>query len=177
MTAYSAGALDAKGVHDASDLPKLTPGLTITTQVGFTSTFLRGCGSDAFILGDPYVATYVDGVYYPFALGSIQDFGTIDRIEVLKGPQGTLFGRNALCGAIRIITRVSEQQRKAVERTYLMIQGEAVVPVRYALLGVFNQRFAFEFSTGSAVVSDGRRCADRRSLEVGIQQRAVAQKA
>lgn len=52
--------------------------------------------------------------------------------------------------------RLSEQQRKAVERTYLMIQGEAVVPVRYALLGVFNQRFAFEFSTGNAVVSDGR---------------------
>lgn len=120
VTAYSAGALDAKGVHDASDLPKLTPGLTITTQVGFTSTFLRGCGSDAFILGDPYVATYVDGVYYPFALGSIQDFGTIDRIEVLKGPQGTLFGRNALCGAIRIITRAPSLDKPEIslQETY-----------------------------------------------------------
>lgn len=114
ITAFSAGQLDAKGVFDSGDLPKLTPGLTVTTQVGFTSTFLRGVGSDAFILGDPSVVTYVDGVYFPFALGQVQDFGAIERMEVLKGPQGTLFGRNALGGAIKIETRKPSLEKPEV---------------------------------------------------------------
>lgn len=105
IAAFGAEQLDARSVLDAGDLPKITPGLTITTQVGFTSTFLRGVGSDAFILGDPSVVTYVDGVYFPFALGQVQDFGSVERVEVLKGPQGTLFGRNALGGAIKIETK------------------------------------------------------------------------
>ncbi|MDB5969171.1 MAG: outer rane receptor protein [Hydrocarboniphaga sp.] len=105
VAAFSAAQLDAKQVIDSADLPKITPGLTVTTQVGFASTFLRGVGSDAFILGDPSVVTYIDGVYFPFALGQVQDFGSVDHIEVLKGPQGTLFGRNALGGAIKIDTK------------------------------------------------------------------------
>lgn len=105
VAAFSATQLDARGVLDASDLPRITPGLTVINQVGYTSTFLRGVGSDAFLLGDPAVTTYFDGVYLPFAAASTLDFGSIDRVEVLKGPQGTLFGRNALGGAVKIETR------------------------------------------------------------------------
>lgn len=104
ISAFSAGKLDAKGIIDTGDLPKITPGLTVTSQLGFTSIFLRGVGSDVYFLGDPSVAIYVDDVYFPFSQGIVQDLGVIDRVEVLKGPQGTLFGRNALGGALRIIS-------------------------------------------------------------------------
>ena len=105
IQAYSQGVLDAKGVINAADLPRITPGLTVTTQVGYTSTYIRGVGSDAFVLGDPSVASYIDGVYYPLSAGSVQNFGEVERIEVLKGPQGTLFGRNAVGGAISVVTK------------------------------------------------------------------------
>lgn len=122
ISAFSTAQLEAQGVLDVEDLPKITPGLTVTTQVGFTSTFLRGVGSDAFLLADPSVAIYVDEVYFPFVLGVAQDFGTIDRVEVLKGPQGTLFGRNSLGGAIRIITR--DPSLEAPEVSLQAIFGE-----------------------------------------------------
>lgn len=105
ISAFSADMLDAKGVSDPKDLPLVTPGLTIGSQAGFTVTYLRGVGSDAFLLGDPSVALYIDGVYFPFAHGQAQNFGAIERVEVLKGPQGTLFGRNAVGGAISVYTK------------------------------------------------------------------------
>ncbi len=111
IQAFSADVLDAKGILDSKDLPLATPGLTVSTQVNFTSIFLRGVGSDAFLLGDPSVASYVDGIYFPFSNGLIQDFGAVERIEVLKGPQGTLFGRNAIGGAISVVTQAPSFDR------------------------------------------------------------------
>lgn len=104
INAFSAELLDAKGITDPKDLPLATPGLTVGSQAGFTVTYLRGVGSDAFLLADPSVALYIDGIYFPFAHGQAQNFGAIDRVEVLKGPQGTLFGRNAVGGAISVVT-------------------------------------------------------------------------
>jgi iron complex outermembrane recepter protein len=105
VNAFSADMLDARGIVDPKDLPLATPGLTVGSQAGFTVTFLRGVGSDAYLLADPSVALYIDGIYFPFAHGQAQNFGSIERIEVLKGPQGTLFGRNAVGGAISVITQ------------------------------------------------------------------------
>lgn len=105
VNAFSAEMLDARGIADAKELPQVTPGLVITSEAGFAITYLRGVGSDAFVMADPSVANYIDGIYFPFEHGLSQDFGAVDRIEVLKGPQGTLFGRNALGGAINVITK------------------------------------------------------------------------
>tara|TARA_R110001592_G_scaffold63585_5_gene194874 strand:+ start:13237 stop:15720 length:2484 start_codon:yes stop_codon:yes gene_type:complete len=110
LQAFSAENLEARGVLDNFGLPKITPGLTITQQVGYTTTYIRGIGSDAFLLADPSVVNYIDGIYQPFALSLVQDFGAVERIEVLKGPQGTLFGRNALGGAINVITKDSSTE-------------------------------------------------------------------
>lgn len=105
VTALPAEVLDVKQVLTLQDLPKVTPGLTVTPQASFTSLFLRGVGSDAYALGDPLVVYYVDGVYIPFAQALFTDLGVIEQVEILKGPQGTLFGRNALGGAVKTTTR------------------------------------------------------------------------
>jgi iron complex outermembrane recepter protein len=102
VQAFSGEKLDAMGITDQTDLQRVTPGLNITSQVSYVVTFLRGVGTDAVTAADPSVATYIDGIYFPFASNLAQNFGAVERIEVLKGPQGTLFGRNATGGAISI---------------------------------------------------------------------------
>jgi len=120
INAFSADTLDARGIIDPKDLPLATPGLTIGSQAGYTVTYLRGVGSDAFLLADPSVALYIDNVYFPFAHGQAQNFGAIERVEVLKGPQGTLFGRNAVGGAISVITQAPsfEEVSGSVQLSY-----------------------------------------------------------
>lgn len=105
VAAFTAEQLDARGIDDPKDLQASTPGLTYGSQVAFSIIYLRGVGSDAYLTADPSVATYIDGIYFPFASGQAQSFGALERIEVLKGPQGTLFGRNTTGGAINIITK------------------------------------------------------------------------
>ena len=111
VSAFSADLLDAKGIADPKDLPLATPGLTLGSQAGFTVTYLRGVGSDAFLMADPSVALYIDGIYFPFSHGLAQNFGAVERVEVLKGPQGTLFGRNAVGGAISVVTKAPNFER------------------------------------------------------------------
>ena len=149
VQAFSAERLDAAGALNAQDLPRITPGMTVTAQVGYSTTFLRGVGSDAFLLADPSVVTYIDGVYNPFALGQFSDFGDVERIEVLKGPQGTLFGRNAIGGAVNILTKRPSLERSEVSlqtiygsydayktRAYLSVPLSDTLAV--AVAGVYN---------------------------------------
>jgi iron complex outermembrane recepter protein len=106
LSAFTADSLDAMGIDDPKDLAQFTPGMYYGQTVNFAVIYIRGVGSDAFLPdSDPSVATYIDGIYYPFANGQSQSFGAVERIEVLKGPQGTLFGRNSTGGAINIITK------------------------------------------------------------------------
>jgi iron complex outermembrane receptor protein len=108
VLALSGEMLEAMGVDDPTDLQAVTPGLTYGSATGFAIVYLRGVGSDAFLMADPSVATYIDGIYYPFASGLAQSFGKVERVEVLKGPQGTLFGRNTTGGAISITTETPD---------------------------------------------------------------------
>ncbi|WP_159241389.1 TonB-dependent receptor, partial [Zhongshania aliphaticivorans] len=105
IAAFSAEKLDAAGVESAQGLTKITPGLVFANTFGYYIAFLRGIGSEAFLpSADPSVPIYVDDINQVAAQGSIDSLVAIERVEILKGPQGTLFGRNALGGAIRIIT-------------------------------------------------------------------------
>lgn len=115
ISAFSAEVLADKGVTDIRDLAITTPGLVVGGNAGFDfPTSIRGISSLASGIGaDLPVGVYVDGVYY--ARGSAVVFGLVnlERIEVLKGPQGTLFGRNSTAGAIHIITRTPSEETSA----------------------------------------------------------------
>ncbi len=105
INAFSGEKLDAFGVESTADLMKITPGLTFTYTYGYSLIFIRGVGTDAFLPNaDPSVATYIDGINIGPSQGKQDTLGPVERVEVLKGPQGTLFGRNATGGAINIVT-------------------------------------------------------------------------
>ncbi|HKP79108.1 MAG TPA: TonB-dependent receptor [Phenylobacterium sp.] len=106
VTVVQADALSAAGVSQVSELSMLTPGLTITSSGShFILPRIRGVGQAGgnISLENP-VAIYVDGVYYASAAGSMFSLNNIAQISVLKGPQGTLFGRNATGGLIQVTT-------------------------------------------------------------------------
>ncbi len=105
IAAFSGEKLEALGVESAQDLSKVTPGLTFNVSAGYTQIYLRGVGSDAFLpSADATVPVYIDGVVLLAGHGSEDTLGRVSRVEVVKGPQGTLFGRNSTGGAISIIT-------------------------------------------------------------------------
>lgn len=111
INAFSGEKLDAFGVESTADLQKITPGLTYTYTYGYSLIYIRGVGTDAFLPNaDPSVATYIDGINIGPSQGKQDTLGPVERVEVLKGPQGTLFGRNATGGAINIVTADSPDE-------------------------------------------------------------------
>ncbi len=110
ISAFSGDYIDEAGVKDIRDIAGQTPGLSIKSR-GDTeaSVFIRGIGSQAPGIGaDPAVGIFIDGLYAARGTNATAAFFDVERIEVVKGPQGTLFGRNASAGAISIITRKPE---------------------------------------------------------------------
>jgi iron complex outermembrane receptor protein len=109
VNAVTADELTQRGMTDTLSLQVSVPSLTLSENGVSVTPFLRGVGSNQSNPNDePSVATYVDGVYIASPTGNIFSFNNIERIEVLKGPQGTLFGRNATGGVIQIVTRDPE---------------------------------------------------------------------
>lgn len=106
VAAFSGDQLAARGATRNSDIGQLTTGVIVAEQDSAVVPYIRGIGSDTILLGEVgSVATYVDGVYLPDATGGIYELANVESIEVLKGPQGTLFGRNTAGGAINIRTK------------------------------------------------------------------------
>ncbi len=111
VTAITANDLASRQVTTTLNLEAAVPNLTLTENGVSVTPFLRGVGSNQSNPNDEAsVATYIDGVYIPSVTGNIFKFNNVERIEVLKGPQGTLFGRNATGGVIQIITRDPTQK-------------------------------------------------------------------
>lgn len=109
VTAYSGADLESRNVQSISNIADITPNLLIQTGGtgnNLSSVFIRGIGqSSQQVFFDQGVGTYVDGVYRPTAHGGLIDLLNVERVEVLRGPQGDLYGKNAVGGAISIITR------------------------------------------------------------------------
>ncbi|MGH6890665.1 MAG: TonB-dependent receptor, partial [Dongiaceae bacterium] len=110
LSAFTAATIEKQGITDLTDIGKFVPNLNVTGfSAGHTSSanpFIRGIGlQDHLITTDPGVGVYVDGVYLGRQVGQNWNLTNIERVEVLRGPQGTLYGRNSIGGAINIITR------------------------------------------------------------------------
>ena len=112
ITAMSGDAMEARGMTQLSDMAASTPSLTfvdVTSVTGSSSAsvvYIRGVGqSFATATSEPGVGIYVDGVYMARNVGQVFNIVDLERVEVLRGPQGTLFGRNTVGGAISIHTK------------------------------------------------------------------------
>ncbi len=111
VTAFTAEAMQSRGIADIRSLSMLTPNVNLDAGAPFSgdtsvlSASIRGIGQDDFAFNlDPGVGVYVDGVYLARTIGANQNLLDVERLEVLKGPQGTLFGRNTIGGAINVVT-------------------------------------------------------------------------
>ncbi len=109
ITAFTGASLDQRQINSLSAIGPFTPNLMFDTGATFSganssaSVFIRGIGQVDFTLTtEPGVGIYLDGVYMSQTIGSVLDLVDIERIEVLRGPQGTLFGRNTIGGAISV---------------------------------------------------------------------------
>jgi iron complex outermembrane recepter protein len=112
ISVFSGDSLSERAVTNVSQLTAVAPNVNFDNGVAYTGSTavlaasIRGIGSSDFAFNiDPGVGVYVDGVYLARSVGANQDLLDTGRIEVLKGPQGTLFGRNTIGGAVSIVTR------------------------------------------------------------------------
>ena len=115
ISAFSAETLENRQIQQTQDLERITPSLQfkpagqLSGNSSASVAFIRGVGQlDPTAAVDPGVGVYVDEVYVGRAVGSTIEFGDIASVEVLRGPQGTLFGRNTIGGAILVRTREPE---------------------------------------------------------------------
>ena len=105
VAAFDGRTLADSGVTDAMQLQTVVPSLTYVATGYSAQPYLRGIGTRQFAVGlEPSIATYIDDRYIARPFAAIFDLLDLERIEVLKGPQGVLYGRNAAGGAIRAIT-------------------------------------------------------------------------
>ncbi len=158
VTLLTAEALDAAAIRDTQDLVRLAPSLVITTAASEQTNAvirLRGVGTSGGNLGlEGSVGVFVDGIYRArsgIALGELFD---VERVEVLRGPQGTLFGKNTTAGAILVQTRAPQfdfggfaeaaiQNRDGVRLVAAVTGPVAEDRLAVRLSGVFNRRDGF----------------------------------
>ena len=112
IAAFTAEALEERTMDDVSDLADFTPNVEFATTYALggssseATVYIRGIGQISVeLFSDPGVGIYVDGVYLARAQGGVFDLVDLERAEVLRGPQGTLFGKNTIGGAINLVTR------------------------------------------------------------------------
>ena len=142
INAFTDEQLKAVGIDSTLDIQLKVPGLHLEPLAGQGLAYLRGVGTDTLTPGlEPTTAVHIDGVYLPRLSSIISDFYDAERVEVIKGPQGTLFGRNATGGVMHFVSRKPEDESGG----YLDVSGgnHATVRVEGALNVPISERAAF----------------------------------
>jgi len=139
ISAMSEAQITALGINNTIDLAQSTPGLTFGRTAAWTNFYMRGLGN-AFNTpaAQSPVAVYVDGVYQADSAAMALALYGVERVEILKGPQGTLYGRNAVGGAINVITKAPSSDFEA--------------KVRASMGNLGNQQYSGYVNGGSEVV-------------------------
>ena len=142
VTAFTAESLDKLNIRDISDLDAQVPNLTIYAARGSSSTvtaYIRGVGQSDPLWGvDPGVGIYLDDVYIARPQGALLDVFDVERIEVLRGPQGTLYGKNTVGGAIKYISRGLPTETSGNASVTVGNYGQ--LDVKAAIGGSFDER-------------------------------------
>jgi iron complex outermembrane receptor protein len=151
ISAFTANELAQRQIRSTDQLADVTPNLTFDAfapssgQNSSSQIYVRGIGqSDFTAVTDPGVGLYIDGVYMARSIGGTMDFLDVERIEVLRGPQGTLFGRNTIGGAIAVHTvRPDDEFGGSVEAQVgsddmLYLTGDINVPIADGLYSKFS---------------------------------------
>ncbi|WP_336974630.1 TonB-dependent receptor [Sphingobium aromaticiconvertens] len=123
VTAFSGAALEKSGAIDITDIGNVTPNTTLENSRGTNSTltaFIRGVGQQDPVPGfEAGIGIYLDDVYLNRPQAGVLDIYDVERIEVLRGPQGTLYGRNTIGGAVKYVTRaLPDKMQLKVRATY-----------------------------------------------------------
>ena len=151
VSAFDQDTLNALGTRDIVELSKFVPNLQIGTESSDLKAMIRGVGSDNLeAFGDPGVAIHIDGVYQARPSGGNSLYYDMERVEVLRGPQGTLYGRNANGGAINFISKKPSDEFEASmdygkgDNNWQRFRGMVNLPMgdkasfRYAGTGLFG---------------------------------------
>ncbi len=111
ITAFAPEQLQDRGIENLADLPGAAPNLNIGRFSNRVALTIRGIGSSNIFIGaDPSSTVHIDGVYIARTNMVLTDFVDLERVEILRGPQGTLYGRNAVGGTINIVTSKPEEE-------------------------------------------------------------------
>lgn len=148
VSAFSGETLERTGATQVTDLQGSVPNLNLVQGRGSsnaTNIYIRGIGQpDALQTFDPAVGVYVDDVYYSRIRGTQFDLLDLERIEVLRGPQGTLYGKNTIGGALRLVSRRPGQEFRA--RGSVAYGSYDMIDVQGAVSGPIGDTLAFGIS-------------------------------
>ena len=154
ITAMTGEALELRQINSSDKLAQVTPNLTFDANAptsghsGAAQIYIRGIGQQDFLgVVDPGVGVYVDGVYYARTIATVFDFLDVERIEVLRGPQGTLFGRNTIGGAITIHSRKPVEELEA--EAGVKVGSDSLVETRLNLSGPLADNLLGRITLGS----------------------------
>ena len=175
ISAFTGENMESRGFTDISQIADFTPNMQfdfsapITGSSNAASIYIRGVGQSDFLLTtEPGVGVYVDGVYLSRSMGGVLDLLDIERVEVLRGPQGTLFGKNTIGGAINVTTKKpSEDLEGRIEATIGRFdrrdfKASINVPMIEDTL-FFRVSAASQNRDGWAKYSDGKDLGDKNS--------------
>ena len=188
VTAYSGAQLEREGAIDITDVGDTTPNVTLEVSRGTNSTltaFIRGIGQQDPVAGfEQGVGIYLDDVYLNRPQGTVLDIYDVERIEILRGPQGTLYGRNTIGGAVKYVTRRLSDQPEVNLRGTVGTYGQldAIASASYPIADIFRvgvagarltrDGFGSNFTTGKDNY-DKDVIAGRVSAEIGRDDSAM----